>query len=72
MGQRGGCAICSRALPQDAGADVTAVTITHLHEVLGDQTYESLAREGAATTVADIARYALDQIEQARTGLEGA
>jgi predicted ATPase len=58
--------------PLTAGLPQFHSTITHLHEVLGDQTYESLAREGAATTVADIARYALDQIEQARTGLEGA
>jgi tetratricopeptide (TPR) repeat protein len=43
--------------------------ITHLREVLGDQTYESLARKGAAMTTAAIATYAYDQIDQARTEL---
>ena len=39
---------------------------THLHEVLGDQTYESLARKGGAMTTAAMATYAYDQIDQAR------
>jgi class 3 adenylate cyclase len=43
--------------------------ITHLRDVLGDQTYESLARTGATMTTATIATYAYDQIDQARTGL---
>jgi predicted ATPase len=43
--------------------------ITHLRDVLGDQTYESLAREGQTMTIAAMARYAYDQIDQARTEL---
>jgi transcriptional regulator with AAA-type ATPase domain len=45
-------------------------TITHLRDVLGDQTYESLARTGETMTTAAIATYAYDQIDQARTELE--
>ena len=44
------------------------IAITHLREVLGDQTYESLARKGETTT-AEMATYADDQIDQARTEL---
>ncbi|MFZ0906819.1 MAG: NB-ARC domain-containing protein, partial [Mycobacterium sp.] len=45
-------------------------TITHLREVLGEATYESLARKGETMTTAAIATYAYDQIDQARTELE--
>jgi len=44
----------------------TAKTIVHLREVLGDKAYESLAQTGATMTNANIARYALDQIEEAQ------
>jgi hypothetical protein len=44
--------------------------IAHLREVLGDQTYESLARKGEAMTTATIVAYAYDQIDQARAALE--
>jgi hypothetical protein len=44
--------------------------ITHLREVLGEQTYESLARKGAAMTMAAMATYAYDQIDQARAALD--
>jgi hypothetical protein len=44
--------------------------IAHLREVLGDQTYESLARKGEMMTTAAMATYAYDQIDQARTELE--
>ena len=44
--------------------------ITHLRDVLGDQTYESLARRGETMTTAEIVTYAYDQIDQARTELE--
>jgi hypothetical protein len=44
--------------------------ITHLRGVLGDQTYESLARKGETMTTAAMATYAYDQIEQVRTELE--
>jgi tetratricopeptide (TPR) repeat protein len=43
--------------------------ITHLRDVLGDQTYKSLARKGEAMTTAAIASYAYDQIDQARAEL---
>ena len=56
---------------------LTAVTfpeletaIAHLRDVLGDQTYESLARKGETMTTAAMATYAYDQIDQARTTLE--
>jgi len=44
--------------------------ITHLREILGDQTYESLARKGESMTTSAMATYAYDQIDQARTELE--
>jgi predicted ATPase/class 3 adenylate cyclase len=44
-------------------------TITHLRDVLGDRTYESLARRGEAMTTAAMATYSFDQIDQARTAL---
>ncbi|MEM6110054.1 adenylate/guanylate cyclase domain-containing protein [Mycobacterium sp. 050272] len=43
--------------------------ITHLRDVLGDQTYESLARTGETMATAAIATYANDQIDQARAEL---
>jgi hypothetical protein len=48
----------------------TTTAIAHLREVLGDQTYESLARAGEKMTTAAMATYAYDQIDQARTELE--
>jgi len=63
-----------------AGFAVSAVTtswlpefnaaIAHLRDVLGDQTYESLARKGETMTTAAAAAYAYDQIARARTKLE--
>jgi hypothetical protein len=47
-----------------------STVITHLRDVLGDQTYESLARKGETMTTAAMATYAYDQIDQARTELE--
>ena len=44
--------------------------IAHLRDVLGDQTYESLARKGETMTTAAMTTYAYDQIDQARTELE--
>ena len=54
-----------------AAAAVPEITtaITHLRDVLGDQTYESLARKGETMTTAAMATYAYDQIDQARTEL---
>ena len=43
--------------------------IAHLRDVLGDQTYESLAHEGETMTTTAMATYAYDQIDQARTEL---
>ena len=51
------------ALPEFSSA------IAHLREVLGEETYESLAREGETMTTAAMATYAYDQIDQARTEL---
>jgi predicted ATPase/class 3 adenylate cyclase len=44
-------------------------TITHLRDVLGDQTYESLAHKGETMTTAEMVTYAYDQIDQARAEL---
>jgi predicted ATPase/class 3 adenylate cyclase len=54
----------SAALPE------VNTAITHLREVLGEATYESLARKGGTMTTAAIAAYAYDQIDQARTALK--
>jgi hypothetical protein len=43
--------------------------ITHLCDVLGDQTYESLASAGQQMTAAGMVTYAYDQIDQARAEL---
>jgi hypothetical protein len=60
-----------------ASSELTAVvfpesqdSVTHLREVLGDDRYEALAREGASMTTAAITTYALEQIEELRTTLE--
>ena len=52
-----------------AGFPEISTTITHLRDVLGDQTYESLARTGETMTPAAMATYAYDQIDQARAEL---
>ncbi len=44
--------------------------ITHIRGVLGDETYESLARKGESMTIAEMVTYAYDQIDQARTELK--
>jgi hypothetical protein len=46
-----------------------STAITHLRDVLGDQTYESLARKGETMTTAEMVSYAYDQIDQARAEL---
>jgi predicted ATPase/class 3 adenylate cyclase len=55
--------------PMTAALPEFSAAITHLREVLGDQTYESLARNGETMTTAAMATYAYDQIDQARTEL---
>jgi hypothetical protein len=55
-----------------AALPVTAefgTAIAHLRNVLGEATYESLARQGETMTTAAMATYAFDQIEQARAEL---
>ena len=47
-----------------------STAITHLRDVLGEATYESLAHKGETMTTAEIVTYAYDQIDQARTELE--
>ena len=47
-----------------------ATAIAHLHEVLGDPVYESLAHDGETMTTAEMATYVYDQIDQARTELK--
>ena len=44
--------------------------IAHLRGFLGDEGYESFARRGAAMTATEMAAYAYDQIDQARTTLQ--
>jgi hypothetical protein len=45
-------------------------SIAHLRDVLGNQTYESLARKGETMTTAEMVAYAYDQIEHARAELK--
>jgi hypothetical protein len=54
---------CEAAFPEITTA------ITHLRDVLGEATYESLARTGETMTTAAMATYAYDQIDQARAEL---
>jgi hypothetical protein len=44
--------------------------ITHLRDVLGEATYQSLARKGETMTTAAMATYAYDQIDRARAELK--
>ena len=44
--------------------------ITHLRDVLGEVTYESLARKGETMTTTAMVTYAYDQIDQARAELD--
>jgi hypothetical protein len=50
-------------------ASQLSTAITHLRDVLGEATYESLARKGETMTTAAMVTYAYDQIDQARTAL---
>jgi hypothetical protein len=52
-----------------AAMAVPEIATAILREVLGDQTYESLARTGETMTTAEIVAYAYDQIDQARAEL---
>ena len=44
--------------------------IAHLRGVLGEEAYESFARRGETMTATEMAAYAYDQIDQARTTLQ--
>jgi hypothetical protein len=46
-----------------------STVITHVRDVLGDGTYESLARKGETMTTAEMVAYAYGQIDQARAEL---
>jgi predicted ATPase len=63
--------IAGFALHPIAAAAIPEITtaITHLRDVLGDATYETLARKGETMTTAAMVTYAYDQIDQARTEL---
>src|SRR6516165_3337616 len=56
--------------PLTATLPVFSAAIAHLRDVLGDQTYESLARKGETMTTAAMLTYAYDQIDQARAELD--
>jgi predicted ATPase len=45
-------------------------TIARLRDVLGDETYESFARNGETMSTHAMVTYAIDQVDRARTGLE--
>jgi hypothetical protein len=59
-------AMTERAFPEFIAATA------HLRDVLGDQTYESLAGKGETMTTAAMVTYVYDQIDQARTKLSAA
>jgi hypothetical protein len=73
---RFGCCEPAATIAGFASTPMTAVAvpefgtaITHLRDVLGDKTYESLARKGETMTTSAMATYAYDQIDQARAEL---
>jgi predicted ATPase len=55
--------------PLTAALPEFSTTFGDLRDILGDQTYESLARKGETMTTAAMATYAYDQIDQARAQL---
>ena len=57
--------LTAAAVPENTTA------IAHLRDVLGEATYESLARKGETMTTAAMVTYAFDQIDQARAELNG-
>jgi hypothetical protein len=67
-------ALCERADVSKKTASVTRGSPSrNAHppaRVLGEGTYESLAHKGETMTTAEMATYAYDQIDQARTTLE--
>jgi predicted ATPase len=63
--------IAGFALSPFSASAVPEITtaITRLRDVLGEATYESLARKGETMTTAEMVTYAYDQIDQARAEL---
>jgi hypothetical protein len=58
------------ASPLSAAAYPGIITAcAHLRDALGAERYDSLARKGESMTIAEIAAYAYDQIDQARAEL---
>jgi hypothetical protein len=55
--------------PAVTGIPKITTAITHLGDVLGEATYESLALKGETMTTAAMVTYAYDQIDQARAEL---
>jgi predicted ATPase len=55
--------------PMAATLPEITTAIANLRDVLGEATYESLARKGEAMTTAEMVTYAYDQIDQARAEL---
>ena len=55
-----------------AGYRQLNAAIDHLHDALGEATYESLARKGKTMTTAAMVTYAYDQMEHARAELKAA
>jgi hypothetical protein len=64
--------IAGFALSPFSASAVPEITtaITRLRDVLGEATYESLARKGETMTTAAMVTYAYDQIDRARTELK--
>jgi len=56
--------------PMTAALPEFSAAITHLCDVLGEATYESLAHKGETMTTTAMVTYAYDQIDQARTELK--
>ena len=61
-----GCALS----PLTAALPEFTTAIAHLRHVLGDPTYESLARKGKTMTTTSMAKYAYDQIDLVRAELD--
>jgi predicted ATPase len=52
------------------GVPEFGATVAHLRDILGEHSYDSLARKGEAMTMATAATYAYDQIDRVRRELE--
>jgi len=59
----------ARVNPLTAALPYVGPAITHLRDVLGEASYETLARKGATMTAAEMVNFAYDQIDQARAEL---